>query len=102
MLETSTQGIVSVTGTTFVVVPKKTISKIASMRFHNAAAYTLTLTKYSAKLATTITVYALTLSAGDTVTDNMIYLLEEGDYMTIASSIAGTSYLITGITYPIV
>jgi len=38
MLETSTQGIVSVTGTTFVVVPKKTISKIASMRFHNATA----------------------------------------------------------------
>lgn len=101
MNEISLQGILSTTGTTLFVVPRNNIYKVVSMRFNNPAAYNLTLTKYSAKTSSSITVYSLALSAGDTVTDNFVYFLEEGEYLTVTSSVPGTSYIVSGIFYPI-
>jgi hypothetical protein len=75
------------------------LSKILAMRFNNSAAYDLKLEKYEASTSTTTTIYDLTLSAGDTVTDNLSYALNPGDQLIATSNIVGTTYYIYGIDY---
>lgn len=94
-------GELSTTGTVFFVSPTRTISKVITLRFNNPAAYTLTLAKYDASTSNTVTVYTLNLSAGDTVTDSFVYILNPGEYLTATSSILGTSYILVGISNPI-
>ena len=48
---------------------------------------------------TTISIYDLALSAGDTVTDNYIYYLDVNDQLILNSSIPNTSYIISVLTY---
>lgn len=101
MAEFSNQGTLSTTGTILYTggpgVPL--LTKVNVMRFNNASAYTLTLQKYEASTSSTITLYSLTLSAGDTVTDNLVYALEPGDQLIATSSIVGTTYYLYGISY---
>jgi hypothetical protein len=70
------------------------------MRFNNPIAYILTVSKYTAATASTTKVYSINLSAGDTVTDTFNYHLDEGDYITATSSVAGTTFIIEGSDLP--
>ena len=101
MIEFSKQGDVSTTGTVLYT-GTSTISlltKVVIMRFNNPAAYDLKLEKYEASTSTTTTIYDLTLSAGDTVTDNINYALNPGDQLIATSNIVGTTYYAYGTDY---
>ena len=90
----SLEGTITPGGTTVFTVPSGKLYQILSLRFNNPAAYTLTISKYNAANAATLDVYTLSLSAGDTVTDNMLYIFDPGDQLILDSSVAGTVYFI--------
>lgn len=71
------------------------ISSVSGMRFRNPSAYTLTVSRYSKVSNRTDVLYQYTLSAGDTVLDMNLYLLEPGDILYAKSSITGTTYMAT-------
>ena len=101
MAEFSKQGDVSVTGTVLFTgtTTVSLLTKVISMRFNNPSAYDLKLEKYEAATSTTTTIYDLSLSAGDTVTDNLTYALNPGDQLIATSNIVGTTYYTYGIDY---
>lgn len=100
MAEISIQGTLSTTGTVLLTGNGSTIkAKLMNMRFNNSLAYTLQVYKYEAETSTTTLLYDLSLSAGDTVTDNLMYALNNGDEIKAFSNIAGTTYYAYGITY---
>lgn len=94
------EGILSTLGTIIHTAPNNNVSEIRYMRFNNTSAYTLTISKYTASTATTTQVYLVNLSAGDTMTDSFPYFLNEGDYITVTSSIAGTTFIAEGEDMP--
>lgn len=98
MLELVKQGEISITGTTLFE-SQNQIGKVTMLRFNNPLAYTLTLERYDASSGNTIKLYELTLDAGDTVTDNFMYLLNPGDKLTVTSNIPGTDYYFYGVSY---
>jgi hypothetical protein len=100
MAEFSKQGILSITGTLLATGGANTIfTKVFNLRFNNPLAYTIQLYKYEAATTTTTLIYNLSLSAGDTVTDNFTYALNPGDELKAFSNIAGTTYYAYGIIY---
>lgn len=101
MAEFSKQGDVSITGTVLYTgtSTESLLTKVIIMRFNNPAAYDLKLEKYDAATSTTNTIYDLTLSAGDTVTDNLSYALNPGDQLIVTSNIVGTTYYVYGLDY---
>ena len=96
----SNQGTLSTSGTILHTAPENNISELYSMRFNNSIAYTLTVSKYTLATSSTTQVYSINLSAGDTVTDTFKYHLDEGDYITATSSVAGTTFIIEGSDMP--
>jgi hypothetical protein len=96
----SNQGTLSTSGTILHTAPENNISELYSMRFNNPVAYTLTVSKHTAATSSTTQVYSINLSAGDTVTDTFKYHLDEGDYITATSSVAGTTFIIEGSDLP--
>jgi hypothetical protein len=93
----SNQGTLS--GTTAVhTAPDNNRSEVNSLRFTNAAAFTLTLQKYTP--AATTVIYSLTLSAGDVLTDDNPYHLDENDRLEAISSVAGTTFIVEGENLP--
>lgn len=90
----SLEGVITVGGSTIFTVPPGKSYQVLALRVNNPAAYDFTVSKYTASSATTYTIYTLSLSAGDTVTDNWLYMFEPGDQFIIDSSIAGTTYII--------
>ena len=102
MAEFSIQGTLSITGTVLVTGPIPSgviLTKTLNLRFNNPLAYTVQLYKYDAATTTTTLIYNLSLSAGDTVTDNFTYALNPGDQLIAYSNIVGTTYYAYGITY---
>jgi hypothetical protein len=101
MAEFSKQGDVDTGGTILYIGSSggALLTKVLSMRFNNPAAYDLKLEKYESSTNTTTTIYDLTLSAGDTVTDNFSYALNPGDKLVARSNIIGTTYYIYGLDY---
>ena len=101
MTEISNQGELSITGTVLLTGGSSTVSlnKLLNIRFNNPLAYSVQLYKYEALTTTTTLIYNLTLSAGDTLTDNLTYALNNGDQIIAYSNILGTSYYTYGITY---
>jgi len=101
MAEFSNQGELSTTGTVLLTGGLSTIAldKLSILRFNNPLAYNVQLYKYEALSTTTTLIYDLTLSAGDTLTDNLTYALNNGDQIIAYSNILGTSYYTYGITY---
>jgi len=101
MAEFSIQGTLSITGTVLYTgaTGGALLSKITNLRFNNPIAYTVQLYKYEASTSTTTLIYNLSLSAGDTVTDNFTYALNPGDQLKAYSNIVGTTYYAYGITY---
>jgi hypothetical protein len=101
MAEFSNQGELSITGTILITGGSSTIAldKLVIIRLNNPLAYSVQLYKYEALTLTTTLIYDLNLSAGDTLTDNLAYLLNAGDQIIAYSNILGTSYYTYGITY---
>ena len=101
MTDFSNQGELSITGTILITGGISTIAldKLVIIRFNNQLAYDVQLYRYDALTITTTLIYNLTLSAGDTLTDNLTYALNKGDQIIANSNIAGTSYYTYGITY---
>jgi hypothetical protein len=100
MAEFSSQGDVSILGTLLVTGSLgMALTKVVTLSFNNPLAYVLTLEKYDALTASTIVLYEITLAAGDTVNDTLIYALNAGDTLTVYSDIPGTSYYIYGLDY---
>lgn len=75
------------------------LSKVVNLRFNNPAAYTLKLQIYNPTTLATTTLYDLSLSAGDTVTDNLSYALPIDSQLIATSNIVGTTYYIYGLDY---
>jgi len=93
----SNQGTLS--GTTAVhTAPDNNRSEVNSLRFTNAAAFTLTLQMYTP--AATTVIYSLTLSAGDILTDDNPYHLDQNDRLEAISSVAGTTFIVEGENLP--
>ena len=101
MAEFSIQGTLSITGTVLYTgaIGGALLSKITNLRFNNPLVYTIQLYKYEAATTTTTLIYNLSLSAGDTITDNFTYALNPGDQLIAYSNIVGTTYYAYGITY---
>jgi hypothetical protein len=105
MVEFVSQGTVNdISGTVLYIGPESSILKsitvkILTLSFNNPLAYVLTLERYDALTSSTIVLYELTLAAGDTVNDTLVYALNAGDTLTAYSDIPGTSYYIYGIDY---
>jgi len=100
MAEIIKQGEVDTTGTLLYTGTNSPLStKVTIMRFYNPLAYVLTLERYEDATGTTEILYELNLSAGDTVTDDLLYALKYNDTLTIYSDIPGTSYYIYGVDY---
>lgn len=100
MAEFSKTGKLSVTGTVLLTGGSSTggLNKLFTVRFNNAVSYNIQLYIYEASSTTTTLIYALNLSAGDTVTDDLDYALNKGDQIIAYSSVVGTSYYIYGVT----
>ena len=94
------QGTLSTSGTIIHTAPDNNVSELRYMRFNNPLAYTLTVFKYTLATTTTTKVYSVNLSAGDTITDSFPYFLNEGDYITVTSSISGTTFIAEGEDMP--
>jgi len=93
MAEVVEQGVLSTGGTViFTGTSSSVCAKVFNIRINNSSAYTITLQRYEAATSTTTTIYSVTLSAGDTLTDNLGYALSLGDQIIITSSIAGSTY----------
>lgn len=100
MAEIVKQGEVDILGTTLYTGSNSQIlTKITTLRFYNPLAYVLTLERYNASTATTEILYRLSLSAGDTVTDDLLYALSNGDQLVVYSDIPGTTYYMYGVDY---
>jgi len=91
----SNQGILSTSGTIVHTAPDNNMSEVQSMRFSNpSSSCTITVQKGS-----TI-IYIVNLAAGDIMTDDDNYILEENEELLVTSSSAGTSYVIDGENMP--
>jgi hypothetical protein len=103
MAEFSKQGDLSLTGTVLFTGSSDgtSLSRIISMRFNNPAAYTLKLEKFEYATSSTVVIYDLSLSAGDTITDNLNYALNPGDELIATSNIPGTTYYVYGFDYAV-
>ena len=42
-------------------------------------------------------IFNFNLDAGDVVTDDLLYLLQEGDYLEVFTNVVGTEYYIYGL-----
>jgi hypothetical protein len=89
--------IVAVSGTIVHTAPDNNISEVQSMRFSNLAAAALTIQKYVAATATTVTIYTVSLDEGDIFTDEYGYHLDQNDYIKVISDVAGTSFIVRGV-----
>ena len=98
MAELIIQGQLSTTGTLIQPGADSNGYRIQSIRVNNTTStYTLKLERYQLSSGLLTTIYDLTLSLGDTVTDTYSYFLAPGDYLVLTSNVATTNYLISGI-----
>lgn len=84
-------GTVDVTGTILYTGPAGGAT-ISALRFNNPAAYDITISRFNNIDGTTLDLYTLNLSAGDTISDTYNYTLKDGDYIMVTSSVPGTVY----------
>lgn len=97
----SNQGTVNPAGTIIHTCRLDTIAAISYMRFNNSDSdYVLTVSKYYSAADSFIMLYSKDLTMGDTITDNMLYILNPGDYIYVECSVPGTTYIITGEDIP--
>ena len=91
-LSSTSSGTLLATGT----LSTSLLDKLLIIRLHNPLAYVVSLYKYESLTNSTVLLYNLNLSAGDTLTDGLLYLLNAGDQLIAYSNILGTSYYTFG------
>jgi len=97
----SNQGDIIPAGTVIHTCPANNITEIASMRFNNSVNnYIIDVYKYDSSISANVQLYTKSLTLGDTITDNMLYILNPGDYIYVECSVVGTTYIITGQDMP--
>ena len=67
---------------------------IDDISINNSSAYTFTLNRFTSGQGTVL-IYTFDLDAGDNVRDNEIYILNNGDYLELTSSIPGTTFYVS-------
>jgi hypothetical protein len=93
----SNEGNVGLTSTVLYECRSQNVCAINYIRFSNSASnYDVILQKYVASSATTVDIYTLTLTHGDTVTDDMVYILYNGDKILATTTDANTTFIISG------
>ena len=97
----SNQGDIIPAGTIIHTCPLNNITEIVSMRFNNSYNnYIIDVYKYDSSISLALKLYSKSLNLGDTITDNMLYILNPGDYIYVECSVANTTYIITGEDMP--
>lgn len=97
----SNQGDINPAGTIIHECPLNNITEISYMRFNNSDAnYILTVSKYDSTIAALVMLYSKDLTKGDTITDNMLYILNPGEYIYVECNVSATTYIITGEDMP--
>lgn len=93
----SNEGSVGLTSTTLYECRNQNVCAINYVRFSNAVTnYDILLQKYVASTASTIDIYSLSLTHGDTITDDMVYILHQGDQLIATTTDANTTFIISG------
>jgi len=90
---TEKQGILDIGGTILSTGLPDVNIQLSSYSFYNVLAYTITVEKYEAETASTITLGVYSKLAGETFELGRSNVLKEGDYIKVTPSIAGTSYI---------
>lgn len=67
---------------------------IEDMSINNSSAYTFTLNRFTSGQGLVL-IYTFDLDAGDNLRDNEIYILNNGDYLELTSSIPGTTFYVS-------
>jgi hypothetical protein len=87
----SNEGNVGITSTILYECKPQNVCAINYIRFSNSiSAYEIVLQKNGGDI------YSISLSLGDTVTDDMVYILHPGDQITATSTDANTTFIISG------
>jgi hypothetical protein len=93
----SNEGSVGLTSTILYECRPQNVCAINYIRFSNSVTnYDVLLQKYVASTASTVDIYSLNLSNGDTVTDDMTYILHPGDYISAVTDDVNTTFIISG------
>lgn len=93
----SNEGSVSLTSTVLYECKNQNVCAINYVRFSNAVAnYDIILQKYVSSTSTTVDIYSLSLTHGDTVTDDMVYILHKGDQLIATTTDVNTTFIISG------
>lgn len=71
-----------------------------NLRFYGSLAYGIQLSRYDSILGTSIILYDLTLSAGDSVVDNSYYLLKENDEFILDVATNSVDYYLFFVETP--
>lgn len=97
----SNQGDIIPAGTVIHTCPANNITEITYMRFNNSFNnYIIDVYKYDSSIPANVQLYTKSLTLGDTITDNMLYILNPGDYIYVECNVADTTYIITGQDMP--
>jgi hypothetical protein len=90
------EGTIAAAGTsTLYTVPALTSANTAGIRFNNTLANDITLSIYNSVSLGTTNIYTVSLSAGDTLTDNFVYVLTAGDQLKVTTTAVNTTYILT-------
>jgi hypothetical protein len=93
----SNEGSVGLTSTILYECRPQNVCAINYIRFSNSVTnYDVLLQKYVASTASTVDIYSLNLTHGDTVTDDMTYILHPGDYISAVTTDVNTTFIISG------
>lgn len=71
-----------------------------NLRFNSTLAFGIKLSRYDDALSNTIVLYNFTLSAGDTVVDDTLYVLKENDQLIVDVSTNSVDYLLYYVETP--
>lgn len=93
----SNEGTVGLTSTILYECRSQNVCAINYIRFSNSVTnYDVLVQKYVASTASTVDIYTISLTHGDTVTDDMVYILYAGDQILATSTDVNTTFIISG------
>jgi hypothetical protein len=93
----SNEGTVGLTSTILYECRSQNVCAINYIRFSNSVTnYDVLVQKYVASTASTVDIYTISLTHGDTVTDDMVYILYAGDQILATSTDANKTFIISG------
>ena len=76
---------------------KTALGKILTLQFHDPNGYILTVSIFDWATKNTILLYQQELDGGDTLTDELDYVFNQGDQLIVETTSASTSFYIHGM-----